>query len=187
MRKLLIVGLVCLSAAACGGGSPTAPSTPPPPPVGNFAGSWAGTYSITGCTQSGGVALANVCGLLGNTPAYTMTLTQTGRNVSGTFRLGSIEFPSTGGAVGTDDSLQLNATSNNDGVTIIVSWNLRMASNQMSGTISQQWASSTLSGGATVAGSINTANRSLVAQVAPGSPSSPASTLEALIQRAAGR
>ena len=116
-----------------------------------------------------------------------MTLTQTGRNVSGTFRLGSIEFPSTGGAVGTDDSLQLNATLNNDGVTIIVSWNLRMASNQMSGTICSSgrprryravppWRA------------VSTPRIGVWSRRSrPDPPAAPASTLEALIQRAAGR
>jgi hypothetical protein len=164
MKRLALCGIL-VATAACG--SSSSPSSPSAAPVANYSGNWSGAYSVTGCTQNGGVALANICGALGNTPPYSMNLSQTGRNVAGTFRLGSIDFPSTGGAVGSDNSLQLNATSLNNGVTIVVSWNLRMATNQMSGTVSQQWASDTLSGGATVAGTINTATRSL-AVLAPG-------------------
>lgn len=156
MTKRQMLGITMMAAlvtAACGGSSPTAPAET----IANYAGGWSGNYSITGCTQSGGVALANICGSLGQTPPYSMSLTQSARNVSGTFSLGSIQFPTTGGSVGQDGSLQLNATSNSNGITIIVAWNLRMTGTQMNGTISQNWASSTLSGGANVSGTINTA------------------------------
>src|SRR5262249_54293793 len=153
--------------------------------IANYAGNWSGTYSVTGCTQTGGVAAANICGALGNTAPYSMSLTQSSRNVSGTFTLGSITFPSTGGTVGRDGSLQLNATVINNGVTIVVSWNLRMASTQMSGNISQQWASSTLSGGATVAGTINTAVRSATSALAM--PVTGQLTLSQLASAAAAR
>ena len=75
-----------------------------------------------------------------------MRLSQGDRNVSGTFSLGSIEFPSTGGAIGQDGSLQLNGTVTSNGVTIVVSWNLNMPGTSVTGTISQQWKSDTLSG-----------------------------------------
>src|SRR5687768_1153680 len=133
-RVAPLLGLVLI--VACGGGS-----SPTEPSIANYAGRWSGTYSITGCNQSGGVALANICGSLGQTPPYSMDLTQTGRNAAGTFNLGSIQFPSTGGSVGTDGSMQLNATSVSNGITVVVGWNLRMSGTQMSGTISQQWSS----------------------------------------------
>lgn len=153
--RVSVVVLLATLAAACGGDSPTSPSKS----VANYAGNWTGTYTITGCNQTGGVALANVCGLLGSTPSYSMALTQSGSNVAGTFTLGTITFPNTGGAVGQDGSLALNATSISNGINIVVSWNLRMASNIMSGTISQNWTSNSLSGSAVVAGTIATANR----------------------------
>ena len=162
-----VLAAAILSAACGGSKSPTTPTEV----IANYAGNWSGAYSVTGCTQTGGVAAANVCSALGNTPPYSMSLTQSSHNVSGTFTLGSIAFPATGGTVGTDGSLQLNATAINSGVTIVVSWNLRMASSQMSGTISQQWASSTLSGGATVTGTINTALRSATSTLATPSTS----------------
>ena len=152
MMKRFVLVAAMLIATGCGG-SPSKPSET----IAQYGGSWSGTYSITGCTQTGGVALANICGALGQTPPYRMSLTQSSRNVSGTFTLGTIAFPQTGGTVGTDGSLQLNGTSISNGITIVVSWNLRNSVSQMSGNISQQWASDTLSGGATVAGTINSA------------------------------
>jgi hypothetical protein len=158
--SLTLSALLALIITGCGGSSPSSPTEQRIP---NYAGSWSGNYVITGCTQSGGVSLANICGALGNTPPYSMSLTQSSRNVSGTFMLGSIAFPSTGGTVGADGSLQLNSTEVANGITIIASWNLNMPTTALSGTISQQWASSTLSGGATVTGTISTALHSAAA------------------------
>src|SRR3954470_817528 len=93
--------VLCLLAAACGG-SPTSSSDIKTP---NYAGNWHGTYTVSGCTQSGGVALANVCQLVGQNPPYTLTLTQSQKNVTGTFTLGTTTFPSTGGTVAADGSL----------------------------------------------------------------------------------
>lgn len=180
--KLLLSIPIVLVLSACGSSSPTSPSRP----VADYGGNWSGTYSITGCTQSGGVALANVCGSLGQTPPYAMSLTQSGANVSGTFRLGSVEFPPTGGQVASDGSLQLNSTSVSSGITIVVSWNLRMTGSQMSGSISQQWSSSQLSGGATVAGTINTAARA-AGGMAPARTTGGAMDLTGVAGMAAGR
>lgn len=164
MKRLFAIGLLIVL-AACGSKSPSAPTET----IAQYGGTWTGTYSISGCTQTGGVALANICGSLGQTPPYRMNLTQSSRNVSGTFTLGTITFPQTGGTVGTDTSLQLNGTSVSNGITVVVSWNLRNSANQMTGNISQQWASDTLSGGATVTGTINTAihSEALFFAVAP--------------------
>jgi hypothetical protein len=140
---------------ACGSSSPTAPTAPPIP---NYAGSWSGTYTISGCTQSGGVGLANVCGALGNQAPYTMPLSESGRNVSGSFALGTIQFGSTGGTIGSDGSLQLQGTSVSNGITIVVNWQLNLnGSNALTGTLTQVWTSSTLSGQANVVGTITTA------------------------------
>ncbi len=147
--------VVAVLVSACGDDSPNSPSERIP----NYAGSWSGTYTITGCNQTGGVALANICGALGATPPYTFTLTQSSRNVSGTFALGSVQFPNTGGTIGQDGSLALSGTSVSNGITVVVNWSLNMPAQAITGTITQQWTSTTLSGSATVAGSINTAIR----------------------------
>lgn len=151
IAALLVIGV----GTACGGSSPTAPSSRTP----NYAGNWSGTYVISGCNQSGGVALANICGALGGSAPYRFSLTQSSRNVSGSFTLGTATFPSTGGTIGTDGSLALNGTSVSNGITIVVNWALNLPSTALTGTVSQIWTSTTLSGQANVVGTISTANR----------------------------
>jgi hypothetical protein len=161
MRRLTSLSVVSLFVAlalatgACGSSSPSAPSEPPIP---QYAGSWAGQYTVTGCNQSGGVAIANICGLLGSAPPYSFTLSQSGRSVTGSFALGSIQFPSTGGTIASGGSLGLQATTISNGVTIIVTWALNM-NTSLTGTVTQVWTSTTLSGQANVVGTISTANR----------------------------
>lgn len=165
LRLLLTASVVALASAACGGDKgPTAPSAPAIP---NYAGAWSGTYTITGCSQTGQIALANICGSLGSTPPYTFNLTQSQRNVSGSFALGSVQFPNTGGTIGQDGSLPLSGTSVSSGITIVVNWALNMPAQAITGTITQQWSSTGLTGSATVAGSVNSAIRSAVATALP--------------------
>jgi len=154
MMKRLLLACACLLAVSCGSSSPAAPA---PARIAQYGGAWNGTYTITGCTQTGGVALANICGSLGNAPPYGFLLTQSGSNVSGSFSLGSIQFTGVGGTVGSDGSLAVQGTTITGGVTIVVRWSLTMPSTVMGGTVSQTWTSDTLSGSATVVGSISTA------------------------------
>jgi hypothetical protein len=151
----LLLVVAASANAACGGSSSTGPSEPAIP---NYAGNYSGTYTITGCNQSGGVALANVCGNLGSAAPYSFSFQQSSRSVTGSFFLGSVSFPNVGGTIGSDGSLGLNGTSITNGVTVVVTWALRN-SGTISGTITQVWQSNTLSGQANVVGTISTANR----------------------------
>jgi len=157
MKQLLAVLACAVLATACGSSGPTGPSAPPIP---QYAGTWTGTYTISGCNQTGGVAAANICGNLGNVAPYGFILTQSARNVSGSFTLGSISFPSTGGTVGQDGSLPLQATTVQSGITIVVTWALNLPVSSLTGTVTQIWTSNVLSGQANVVGTISTANRS---------------------------
>jgi hypothetical protein len=65
IRRLFALALLVLCTACGGNGSPTAPT-----PAANYAGNWTGTYTITGCNQTGGIAIANICDSLGGTPPY---------------------------------------------------------------------------------------------------------------------
>jgi hypothetical protein len=103
--------------------------------------------------------LANICGSLGSSAPYTFALTQSSRNVSGTFALGSVTFPGTGGTVASDGSLAMNSTSVANGITVVVNWNLNIVGNALRGTITQIWTSDTLSGQVNVAGTINSSVR----------------------------
>jgi hypothetical protein len=82
MRQMILCGVVCL-AGACGGSSPAAPSQA------SFSGTWKGTITSSLAT--------------GSTPA-TLTLSQSGSSLSGTWNLVGPDGPTagslTGGAVG---------------------------------------------------------------------------------------
>ena len=163
LRFLLVMIILAAVSAACGGNdSPTAPSARIP----SYGGTWSGTYTITGCTQTGQVAVANICGSLGNTPPYTFNLTQSQRNVSGAFTLGSVQFPNTGGTIAEDGSVALSGTSVSNGITVVVNWALNMPAQAITGTITQRWTSTGLTGSATVAGNVNSAIKSASA-IAP--------------------
>jgi len=176
--------LVTVVLSACGGSdSPTAPSVRIP----SYAGVWSGTYTVTGCNQSGQVAAVGLCDSLGQTLPYGFNLTQSDRNVSGSFTLGSLQFPNTGGTVAQDESLPLSATYVADGVTIVVNWALNMPAQAITGTITQQWTSVGLTGSATLTGSINSAIRAASANAATASLGRHALTISELAAAMAGR
>jgi hypothetical protein len=89
-----------------------------------------------------------------------MVLAQSNTSVTGSFTLGTIQFPSTGATIGSDGSLSLSATTIQNGITIIVTWNLNLPASAITGSITQVWTSTTLSGQANVTGIISTAIRS---------------------------
>lgn len=155
--SLALLATLALATAGCGSDSPAAPSAPPIP---QYGGSWSGSYTITGCTQSGAFTLANLCSTLGAAPRYTFTLSQSQRNVTGSFALGSIQFPNTGGSVGSDGSLGLSATyvDTASGIAIAVTWALNMPASAITGTVTQVWTASG-AGQANVVGTISTASR----------------------------
>ena len=61
---------------ACGGSS-SSPTSPAAPPIPSYAGTWTGNYTITGCTQNGGMALANICGSMGTAAPYRFNFAPT--------------------------------------------------------------------------------------------------------------
>jgi hypothetical protein len=159
--KRLMLALVLVSVSllplACGKDSnPMAPSTPV---VANYAGNWTGTYTMTGCTQSGSVAYANLCSVIGQTPPFSMSLTQSGASVSGTFTMGYVVFSGTSGTVGADGSLKLTGTSADGSTTTIVMWALNNSNGKLSGTMTMTMTSTGLTGSVIFVGIMNTAIR----------------------------
>ena len=76
MRHLALVSIIVLGLSACGGDnkSPTSPTPippPPPPPPFSFTGTWTGPITIAGAELPPGTA--------------TVTITQTGSSLSGTW------------------------------------------------------------------------------------------------------
>ena len=155
LRSQLAMLLLAVLTAACGG-NPNAPSQN----NAHYAGTWTGSYTITGCNQTGGIALANICGNLGASAPFTFTLSQSNTSVTGSFLLGTISFPSTGGTIGADGSLTLQATTVSNGVTIVVTWHLNESGTTLTGTVTQIWTSDTLSGQVNVTGTITSAVKS---------------------------
>jgi len=176
MTKVTVTGslivLAALILSACGGNG-NGPSGKVP----DYSGGWTGNYTVTGCTQSGGVALANLCGSIGNSAPYTFSLQQSSRSVTGTFALGSIGFPSTGGTIDDGGGLTLQGTTLSNGVTIIVTWHLTN-NGTLGGTVTQNWTSTTLAGQANVVGTLTNAIRSKAAVVEGVRPA----TLEGLLK-----
>jgi len=156
MLRLTAVLLALTLSTACGDSSPTSP-TPSTP---NYAGTWTGTYAITSCTQTGGVADANVCGAVGgSTQGFSMQLAQSGSTVTGSFNLGTVPFANASGTIAADGGLELRGNGTANGIAAAVTWSLRLPASSLTGTVAQTWSSSTLTGQANVAGSISSATR----------------------------
>jgi hypothetical protein len=123
------------------------------------------------------MALANICGSMGTAAPYRFNFQQSGNSVTGSFMLGSVNFPSTGGTVASDGSLGLQATTIINGTTIIVTWALHNAGGSapaITGTITQAWTDTTLSGQTNVAGTIASSIRASAASTASDSPATSA-------------
>jgi hypothetical protein len=79
MKRLLLAVLGLATLCGCGGSNPAAPTqvaaTPPPPA--NIAGTWTGTFHAHALDSSGSA--------FPFTEPFTMTLTQSGGSVSGTW------------------------------------------------------------------------------------------------------
>jgi hypothetical protein len=153
----------CLALTACGGSTTSPSSTPPVIP--NYAGNWSGLYSVTNCTQSGGVALANVCGTLsaGSTAVFGFSLSQSGSSINGSFTLGSVPFNGVSGIVSSGGGLTLSGTNTNGSVTAAATWTLTLPpSSTLTGTVAYSVTSSGLTGSANVSGSILSASRGAV-------------------------
>lgn len=112
----------------------------------NYAGAWAGTWTVTKCTVSGSFSSSWCSGVQGSFPA-TLTLLQAKDVMSGTWKLqeanGNVE-----GSVAADGTLSLTGSSLQSGVTIkISSWQTRTTDNTtMTGTFVLTWTVTGLSG-----------------------------------------
>jgi hypothetical protein len=149
-----VVGLVVLF-AACANDSPS-PSAPTPTPtptptpvlqVVNYAGEWAGTYTVTACRQTSDF-YGQFCGSMstGGASSIEMMVVQRGSDVTGSLSLGS-DVGSLSGVVDTAGHLLTTAQTKglyNIGVT---NWNTTMSGRQMVGTFTQEWRSSDGSAG----------------------------------------
>src|SRR5258705_9251403 len=126
--------------------------------VPGYQGQWRGSYIVRTCTSTGYWALPpDSCGGQVNRvlPA-TLSLTQSGTTVSGTFQLGTIPFTTFTAPVGADGSIAFSATSAQAStITIIANWNLNsLQDGRITGGQTQIWRSSGLSGEMQMAGTV---------------------------------
>ena len=129
----------------------------------SLSGTFTGNYSVTSCTQSGGVALANLCGsaTVGTLAPYTFNWTQSVDVLSGRFFLGTIEFDNITGTISLGGSFTFKARAAGTGTTLIdATWNLTASQpNRLGGTLATIWTSTGLSGQANINGSISTVSK----------------------------
>ena len=159
--KTTLIVFCAFALGACGGSggstSPTAPSASAPS-VPYFGGSWSGQYNVTGCTETGVIALLDLCADLegdDDSLALSMSLTQASRNVTGAFTVSDLVFPGSDGTVAPNGTLALSGTLKEDGVTIVADWTLtKSPESDMGGTLSLTFTGDGVSGQVKVVGQI---------------------------------
>lgn len=130
--------------------------------VPNYAGSWSGSYYITGCSQSGAFATINECSNFTTNKVlpYNMVLTQSLDTVSGTFYLGTLQFGLTSGTMDGSGQIALAANYYSGSLTIYCVWNLSSSTpGRLAGTTQQTWRDSTLSGQMVITGTIRDSSK----------------------------
>lgn len=127
-------------------GTATAPS---------FQGTWAGRYVIDRCDGTGSVQdifCSNNRGIFppGTSLPISMTFTQTGNTVNGTFAFGQVTGVGNG-VVGPDGVLTLQGTATSGSISAsIASWSTRIENGQMVGSVTYNFTERTTPGIATV-------------------------------------
>jgi hypothetical protein len=126
--------------------------------VPNYAGSWSGSYYVTGCSQSGAYATFNYCSSDFSTNSvfpYNMSLTQSLDTVTGTFYLGTLQFGQSSGTMDGGGGVALSANYYSGVSTIYCVWNLSSSTpGRLAGTVRQTWSASTVPGQMVVTGTI---------------------------------
>ena len=149
MRFLALILVVAtgMLVTSCGGGEgPTSPTTPVP----NYQGQWSGDYSITGCSGTGVFAQPpTFCDTfrVGTVLPLTLTLTQSGSQVTGTANFGNITMP-VSGPVASDGRLLLNGSATivqgeANLNTSLQNWGTAMSGTSMTGNWGQVWSTNT--------------------------------------------
>lgn len=161
MRVLVVVVACALGACGSEAASPIAPS-PTPRPATNYQGQWVGEHTIAACNGTGGFA-QGFCSTfaVGTTLPVTLTLTQTGRQVSGTLAMGALTGSVSGPVSTTNDHLLLAGSiisiSNGTTTTIVVQgWDTFATGTSMTGGWGTTWTLSSLGGAGQIVHAIRT-------------------------------
>jgi Bacterial Ig-like domain (group 2) len=153
----------------------------------NYAGTWSGSYFITGCSHSGAFATGNFCGNFSTNQVlpYNFVLTQSADSVAGRFFLGTIQFDQTTAPVSLDGSMILTSRSTSGTTSIDVVWSVNSTqAGRVTGTHHQIWRSSGLSGQGDVNATIRDSSRTNAVMVTLGRPiTSLGDALSAIVER----
>jgi hypothetical protein len=128
----------------------------------NYGGTWSGDYTVTSCTQTGDVALANFCGSYtpGSTAPYRWDLAQVGDLVSGTFTLGALQFTTITASVPLGGNITFTSRNVSDASTLTVTWQANIPRpNTLVASLAETLTSAGLSGQAVVSGTVTTMTR----------------------------
>lgn len=165
MRRLILWSALVLSMSGCVRSSPTEPtneraaggakSSSAP----NLAGNWSGNYVITDCRQSEQIGQANLCGALGDSGPYRLSIAQSNQGATVSVTLGAVQFPSVTVKVGLNGGLGWSTAVTSNGFNVTAELAITVSDTSLAGTVKQFWTSSTLTGKATLTGRINTAER----------------------------
>lgn len=137
--------------------------------VGDFNGLWAGTYQLSGCTETGDFAANGFCATFTNglSGPYTVSMTQTSTTINASWTLASSMFgyssaATADGTFGTATSPTAARADTNFAST--TSFQLSQTGiGQIAGTVQVTFTSPRLAGSGRFTGRIGTANRSTVA------------------------
>jgi hypothetical protein len=140
LRRLLWLAQLV---SACGS------AVAPTPTIPNYGGTWSGTYVITSCNQTGGIAVFDFCSATASPAPFTLNFTQNGRSVAGRFSLAAVQFEGVSSTVAPDGSLTITGNNLTNGLNIVATWTLNRSAPSMSlsGTLAQIWTAVTLVSG----------------------------------------
>lgn len=122
-----------------------------------YQGIWFGNYAVTACTQAGDFASEDLCGtpfVLGSVWSAGLNFTQTVGAITGQTLLGSLFSEQVAGTVEANGSLtfQVAATIPDTAIRVTQAWQLNIAqAGQITGTLTQTWTATGLTGQAVVA------------------------------------
>jgi hypothetical protein len=127
----------------------------------NFQGTWSGSYTVTGCSQTGDFARANFCSSFGVNRVLptNLNLTQDRDRVQGRFFLGTLGGDTTG-PVQSNGQLLLTGAVQDPAATIETTWNLTSTNaGRITGSLSLLWRSPGLLGDMRISADIRDLNR----------------------------
>jgi hypothetical protein len=180
VKRVLVTFVLAIWVSACGGSnSPTAPAVVIP----QYGATWSGSYTVTGCTQTGDLVSANVCSNFptGTVAPFTMTLAQTGTAITpGTFSLGGVAFVLQPATIASNGALALIGSATVTTVTIVTTWALTAP---IVGTQSQAWTTQGLTGQVTVTSVVGSTVKTASLVTSGDPPTSLADALRAIRQR----